>query len=74
MVFSKECLNPCFSGNRFGREDLLGRTVGNNGCLNPCFSGNRFGSEGRIDPFVSAIEGCLNPCFSGNRFGRGPRD
>ena len=37
------CLNPCFSGNRFGRTEEINAvdhaTVG----LNPCFSGNRFG-------------------------------
>ena len=36
-------LNPCFSGNRFGRFAarlvLVATVVG----LNPCFSGNRFG-------------------------------
>ena len=36
-------LNPCFSGNRFGRFTDVNDSGDEIG-LNPCFSGNRFGS------------------------------
>ena len=36
------CLNPCFSGNRFGSLKAK-MDEGFYICLNPCFSGNRFG-------------------------------
>ena len=37
-------LNPCFSGNRFGRLIRSGSESIMSLSLNPCFSGNRFGS------------------------------
>ena len=37
-------LNPCFSGNRFGRFTDVNDSGDEIG-LNPCFSGNRFGSK-----------------------------
>ena len=37
-------LNPCFSGNRFGRLMFPRNGSPSITCLNPCFSGNRFGS------------------------------
>ena len=37
------CLNPCFSGNRFGSSAATAAISEANQRLNPCFSGNRFG-------------------------------
>ena len=61
------CLNPCFSGNRFGRWSLLVSFLQFLDSLNPCFSGNRFGSPSLKTKKVNFTS--LNPCFSGNRFG-----
>ena len=60
-------LNPCFSGNRFGRDSVL---IGEwkDVRLNPCFSGNRFGRMKLRKPIHNETQS-LNPCFSGNRFG-----
>ena len=38
------CLNPCFSGNRFGSIRRKIEYDNRDLSLNPCFSGNRFGS------------------------------